>query len=249
VTQPGHHIDDELLSAHADGQLSDAELPAVQRHLASCEVCREHLEGFRQVAKLLRRLPELELPRDFSLGPRLVSEPSNVVRLQRWYVATRLAAASLAAVFVLLSAGTLYIDLRPGGSPTAAETKPQVLSDLAPTSAAQPAVAVRAAAPAASPAAAVAPASGAAAPRPAVAPQADDQVAAATSVRALPTPIPTPVPTPAPVAAPAPAAALQAADPAAPFRTAAAAVGVLAVLALLLTLVVRHRLRRRLTQI
>ena len=59
---------------------------------------------------MLRQLPEVDPPRDFSLGPRLVADPPNVIRLQRWYTATRAAAASLAAVFVLLVAGTLYVD-------------------------------------------------------------------------------------------------------------------------------------------
>jgi hypothetical protein len=253
-----NHLDDEQLSAHADNALSPQETAEVQAHIATCSECQERLDGFRAVASLLRRLPEVEPPRDFALGPRLLVDPPNVVRLRRWYTATRAAAGSLAAVFVLLSAGTLYIDSRPATSaPTAEVSKPQVLSapgdanagQSAPTPGVAPAAAQRAAVPAASPVApapALAPAAGAAA-RPASPPQSDDQVAATTSVRPLPTqpPTPTPAPTARPISVPAVIPVASAADPAAPLRTGAAVVGVLAVLALLATFIVRHRLVRQ----
>jgi len=252
VTHASQHLDDEVLSALVDEQLSPNESAAAVEHLAACVDCSERLEGFRSVAALMRRLPEVDLPRDILLGPRLVVDPPNVVRLRRWYTATRAAAASLAAVFVLLSAGTLYIDSRPAASAPAAEVaRPQVLSAPSDANAnpPQPAVAQRAAVPQASPAApapALAPASGAAA-RPASAPQPDDQIAATTSVRPLPTPPPTPMPTAAPVI-PAPIRQVALADdPAAPIRTSAVVAGLLAVLALLATFVVRHRLRHHTT--
>jgi anti-sigma factor RsiW len=248
VTQPTNHVDGEILSALVDNQVSADEAARIDAHLAACPECQERLEEFRSVSALLRRLPSVVPPRDFALGPRLLVDPPNVIRLRRWYTVTRTAAASLAAVFVLLSAGTLYVDSRPGGAADGEVARPQVLSAPAasnPTSA--PAAARPAAAPVASPAAALQPAAGAAAQRPAAAPpQADDQVAATTSSRPLPTPPPpTLAPGPAPVRVAVPAAAPAPPDPAAPLRTGAATVGVLAGLLLLGTLAIRHRLQRQ----
>lgn len=246
------HLEDETLSALVDEQLAADAAEAARAHLETCAECQERLEGFRSVAGLLRELPEITPPRDFKLGPRLAdvgADPPNVVRLQRWYTATRTAAAALAAMFVLLSAGTLYVDSqRTPPSQLASAARPAVApaSGAASSGAAPPAtVGARAAAqPAVSAASPVAPAAPAAArPAPQTNPQADDQQAASTSVSALP---PTPVPTPVPTAIPAPVSAAPATAPldqAAPLRTAAVAVGVFAVLALLLALIVRHRLR------
>lgn len=244
MSQPTDHLDDELLSALVDAELSPDETAFAQSHLAACAECSERLAGFRSVAVLVQRLPELEPPREFALGPRLLVDPPNVIRLRRWYTATRATAASLAAVFVLLAAGALYIDARPGVVPAAQVAKPQVLSS-APASAAPPAAAPRAAVPQASPA--LAPAAGAAAaPRPAAPSQPDDQVAATTSVRSLPTLAPTPtavVPLARVVDAAQPS---EAGDPAGPVRLAAIAIGVLAAVSVLATLAVRRRLLRQL---
>jgi hypothetical protein len=210
-------------------------------------------------------LPILEPPRSFALGPRALADPPNVIRLRRWYTATRVAAGSLAAVFVLLSVGTLYVDSRPSAGGAAAVTslksQPEIVSSPA---AAQPpggAFGAPAAQTAPQPAGATAndaqtarqsapaaggPAPPAPAPRPAAAGEASDQVAAATTVRPLPTPVPTPLPAPAPTLAPPPAERSRAEprlDAGAPLRTAAVVVGVLTVVTLLATAVVRHRLR------
>jgi hypothetical protein len=104
------HLADDLLSALVDEELSPAELQAARAHLAICVECSERLALLRAVKDLLQHLPEVAPPRDFSLGPRVVVDPPNVVRLERWYTATRALAASLAAVFVLLVGGTVYMD-------------------------------------------------------------------------------------------------------------------------------------------
>jgi hypothetical protein len=252
--QPASHIDDDALSAFVDQELGPEETARTGAHLETCTDCQERLDGLRSVAVLLRRLPEVEPPRDFALGPRLVAEPPNVVRLKRWYTAARVAATALAAVCVFLLAGTLYFDAK-SAPPTRVEApRPVSLAAPAAAPAALPppaASAPRAASPESSqaaPAAAQAPASAAAgdaAPHPNVisTPQADDQVAAATSVSPLPTPPPTPVPT----AVPAPVAAVVAtaeSSPGAPFGLGALAAGILAIIALLIALVARQRLQR-----
>jgi hypothetical protein len=268
VTQPASHIDDDVLSAFVDQQLSTDDLARARAHLETCADCQERLDGFRSVATLLRQLPEVEPPRDFALGLRLVGEPPNVVRLRRWYAAARITAAGLAAVFVCLLAGTLYLSAQPA-APAASVARPQTLS--APVAATpNPAVAARSQAAAPQPQAAQQPqavppsqtgssqvgsaqpqaaqpqpADGvAAAPHPAtLSAQSDDQVAAATSVSPLPTPPPTPVPTA--VAAPVAAAVATAESaPGAPLGLGALGIGVLAIVALLIALVARHRLQR-----
>lgn len=238
---PGDHLVDESLSALVDGQLSADGARHARAHLDACSACQMRLDELRSVIDLLRQLPEVEPPRSFALGPRLLEAPPNVVRLRRWYTVARASAASLAAVFVALSASALYIDSQqaPARVPETLANRPQAAAPV-PTAIvpSAPTVAARAAAPA--PAAAIRPA----APAPTGADS--DQIAAATSIGPLPTPVPTPTPTPSPTPLPAPpprpvpAAQL---DTAAPLRTAAALVGLLAVLTLLATLLVRHRLQ------
>ncbi|HEY0583374.1 MAG TPA: hypothetical protein VGE94_14410, partial [Chloroflexota bacterium] len=117
MTQSGEHLTDEQVSAFIDAQLAPEEAALVGDHLAACLLCQEHADDLRSLVAVLGGLPELELPRDFALPasvrPRVITEPPNVVRLRRWYTTVRVGAASLAAAFVFLSLGTLYIDSRP----------------------------------------------------------------------------------------------------------------------------------------
>jgi predicted anti-sigma-YlaC factor YlaD len=239
-------MDDDALSAFVDEQLGPDEYARVSAHLQTCSECQDRLDGFRSVAALLRRLPDLDPPRDFSLGPRLVVESPNVVHLRRWYAASRVAAAALAAVFVVLAGFTLFVDSRPEAAVRTAASAPALAARTEPTETAVPAAA-RPVAPAAQPPV-QAPAAGvgaAASPHPTPSgAEADDQVAAAaTAAIPLPTPIPTPVPTAVAVAV----AALVSSSPpdaGAPLRAGAILVGLLAVVALLLAVVIRHRLQR-----
>jgi hypothetical protein len=211
------HLSDETLSALID---EPGPRPA---HLASCAQCEQRLAELRTVVVLLRQLPEVEPPRDFSVGPRL-ARSSGVARLERWYTFARAAGASLAAVFVLLVGGAAYLDAT---APPPAQVAPRAA--LAPTSPPPPSAALsqRAAAPAPAPAGAGDAQSGS-----------SDQVIATTSARPLPTLTPATFPPVAAISRQAPAG-----DPGAPLRLAASIIGPLAGLSLLLTLVVRHKLR------
>lgn len=232
MSVPGDHLDDDMLSSLLDDQITPSERLAAEAHLSTCAECEARIEEFRSVVALVRALPPLDLPRDFTLGPRLLVDPPNVVRLRRWYTATRAAAGALAAIFVFLAAGTLYVDSRPAPVATqgSAAARPAVVP--------QPAAGLSApATPTLRSAAGSAPAAAQRAP---LNPQADDQVAAATSVSPLPTQVPTPMPTAVPVPQTSPALVVP--DSAAPLRTSAAIAGLLAVLTLLAALIVRHRL-------
>ena len=225
MTQPASHIDDDVLSALVDQQLSSGRGRARQR--PSRDV--PGVPGTpRRVAlggdAAATRCPSVEPPRDFSLGPRLVVDPPNVVRLRRWYTATRVAAGALAAMFVFLVAGTLFVDSRPGRAPRSNRPDQRSSAPAANSQAVAPTVAARAAAPAA-------PAAGlSSAPRPAANPQADDQVAAATSVSPLPTPVPTPLPTAGPRAHQRAECGVRRPDSSLTLGTAAVAAGLLALI-------------------
>ena len=52
----------ELISAHLDGELTDAERGIVERHLADSVECREYLEQLRQQQSLLASIPRHKLP-------------------------------------------------------------------------------------------------------------------------------------------------------------------------------------------
>lgn len=241
MTHDAAHIDDEILSAFVDDQLTPDEKAQVQAHLDACSACQQRLEELLAVATLLRRLPDVDLPRDFSLGPRRVADPPNVTRLRRWYTVTRVGAATLAAAWLFLSAGALYVDSRP--APAVVElAQPRAASAPAPTVQSVPATPTTAARSAA--------AGNAAAPARPVSnasqanPRSDDQVEAVTSVNSLPTQVPTPSPTALPRVVVVAPVSVTLGDPAAPLRLAATIAGVVAVLTLLATLIVRRRLRQ-----
>src|SRR5919198_3555379 len=134
MNNAGTHLGDETLSALLDGQLPLPEAHAARSHLSACTGCGSRLEGLRTVTQLLRALPEVETPRDFTIGPRLVGEPAvRYRRLQRWYTRLRTAASAMAAVFVLLLGANVYVDV---SRPRAPEERVAALRD-SPTEATQ----------------------------------------------------------------------------------------------------------------
>lgn len=70
------HLDPELLSAYIDHELSQADMAAVERHLADCGACRAEFAELRGLATLVRELPVYEPRRviDVSAYPRGGSE-------------------------------------------------------------------------------------------------------------------------------------------------------------------------------
>jgi hypothetical protein len=137
VTHPDHLVDEEL-SALVDGQLAPDELSRVQAHIGTCLACQARLAEMRELVGLLRSLRSVEPPRDFRIGPRLVVDPPNVIRLRRWYAWARVGAGALAAAFVFLSVGTLYVDSRPVPSSATLASKAQPASQTAPEAATVP---------------------------------------------------------------------------------------------------------------
>jgi Putative zinc-finger len=237
------HLADEQLSALVDGdraQLGPGERQAAQAHLDDCAACRRRLEELRAVVGLLRALPEVDPPRDFRLGPRLVGGSARVERLRAWYTGARLFAGAAAAACVVLLAANLYLAALAPAPGTAVLSAPGAGSRAAPAAA----PAARQAVPAAptAPLAGAAPTSAPAAAR--AAPAAADQAVpgAAPTVGA---PAAQPAAPAAPTSAPATATApgpLPGTDRAL-LGWGGALLGALAVVALALALVLRRRLR------
>ncbi len=112
--------------ASRPSQLPPDEVSRAQAHLGTCSDCQARLADMQELVGLLRALPSIDPPRDFRLGPRLVADPPNVIRLRRWYAWTRAGAGALAAAFVFLSVGTLYVDSRsvPSSATLASKAQP-----------------------------------------------------------------------------------------------------------------------------
>jgi anti-sigma-K factor RskA len=103
----------ELAAAYALDALDPSERREFEAHLASCEQCREELEGLRDAAAALAYVPEGPAPppalRDRVLERVRAEGSSNVVPLRRRWalpVAMTVAVAATAAAVVLALWGT-----------------------------------------------------------------------------------------------------------------------------------------------
>jgi hypothetical protein len=67
---------EELLSAYLDGQVADSERTELERLLAEDPALRVELEALRHTVRLLREMPQLDVPRNFIL-PRSVAAPAR----------------------------------------------------------------------------------------------------------------------------------------------------------------------------
>lgn len=111
-----HEWVQERLSEHLEGSLPAVEEERVQRHLATCEACRDVRAGLSEVRALARRLGPIDPPRD--LWPRVAAARSKQApaRLARFsFSVPQLAAA--AVVLVTLSASSAWWAMG-GGVPT-----------------------------------------------------------------------------------------------------------------------------------
>ena len=69
----------ERLSAYLDNEVDEAERTALERHLPTCEECRDALDELRQTRSLLRALPAPVSPRSF-LIPETGAVPQPITR-------------------------------------------------------------------------------------------------------------------------------------------------------------------------
>jgi anti-sigma factor RsiW len=119
------HLDDELLSAHLDGALDDAERARVEEHLGACAGCLHREALMRGTTRAVAGLPEELTPRllDLSFLPPTPGRVLDLPRSRRWRPPPW-AVPTAAAAAVLLVAGSLAtVALRhPGGGAATALT-------------------------------------------------------------------------------------------------------------------------------
>jgi hypothetical protein len=82
VTKQGdEHLTIEQRSAFLDKQLSSQEQAIVDAHLRDCQQCRQALAELRQTVALLHALPQVEVPRSFTLPARTAAvqeQPAHI---------------------------------------------------------------------------------------------------------------------------------------------------------------------------
>jgi hypothetical protein len=122
ATADGQQHVHEVLSSFIDGDLSESDMRAVERHLASCASCQADYRTLLLTVRALRSLPSQPVPRAFTI-PAEEAAPRRANAI-RWL---RLSTGALAAAFVAVLALRLLLPTatepgisRPAAVPTAA---------------------------------------------------------------------------------------------------------------------------------
>ena len=115
LRRPMDHIDAETIAVWLDTpeDLTPEERAAIEQHLLSCEECQQVADELRVIVAAMSNLPDIALPRSFSLsgdlarqGPAGAREPTLLVPVSRWHErqirALRWATAAAAVLFVLV---------------------------------------------------------------------------------------------------------------------------------------------------
>ena len=89
------------LYGYLEGELSPAEMENIEGHLDSCQKCREALAERRLLSEAASRLPDLEMPADFTERVMAAIIPARR-RIPVWLVATVAGLSSL--MFLILVA-------------------------------------------------------------------------------------------------------------------------------------------------
>lgn len=89
------------LSRYLDHDLSPRRWRRVERHLQSCSYCRKQLAQMRAVRSLLRRAPDVQPPRDFTLSAEAVPARAGKLWYPRLRAATTVLAVLVLAIFAL----------------------------------------------------------------------------------------------------------------------------------------------------
>lgn len=109
----------ERLSAYLDGQLTPADLSALERHISTCARCTDELAELRRLVALLHAMPAPQLPRAFTL-PETGSRGMGG-RTGRWTAVaavTQWAGGVAAAAGVVLLLGAALAGLTGHGTAT-----------------------------------------------------------------------------------------------------------------------------------
>jgi len=95
-----------LLSLYLDGEVSEAERAGIEGHLDSCEKCRSEVETLRKTIALVKSLPPVKAPADFTAGVMkgISLEPAEVRHASFWITSAKIlfpVAAAAAVLFVV----------------------------------------------------------------------------------------------------------------------------------------------------
>ena len=106
MTKPRISLPDlELLSAYLDGQLNPHRKAALETHLRTDPVLRKHLDELRNTRQMLRSLPRLRAPHNFTLSAQAAGKRSPS-RLPALFGAV---SALSSALLILLVIGSLIL--------------------------------------------------------------------------------------------------------------------------------------------
>ena len=125
--------DFERLSAYLDGELPDEERMALEAELESNNTLRAELASIEQTIRLIQALPELQVPRDFTLTREMLQEPdstpANMVAMPK-QSRTNIWLAT-AAMFVVVIAGALLFTSAMGDAEGTRNQPVDLLQDAA----------------------------------------------------------------------------------------------------------------------
>lgn len=119
-------------SAYMDGRLAPRDRQALERHLEGCAACQANLESLQRLVALVRRLPQVPVPRSFALA----HAPARAPRWDSRYAAP-LRYSTAAAALLLLVVVTSDVLTRP--STVSAPRAPATAGPELARSAAEPA--------------------------------------------------------------------------------------------------------------
>ena len=106
MTPPRISLPDlEMLSAYLDGQLNPHRKAALEAHLRTDPILRNHLDELRTTRHMLRALPRLRAPHNFTLSPQAAGKRSPS-RLPALFGAV---SALSSALLILLVIGSLIL--------------------------------------------------------------------------------------------------------------------------------------------
>lgn len=126
------------LAAYLDGRLDARQRARIERHLAECSACRAELAELRQTVSLLKQLPLLPVPRNFTLPASAQAQRRSFVRWNAAFGALRGATVAVALALFLFASGDLLFSVgvlrqgREAPSPQAMMA-PQAASEVEPT--------------------------------------------------------------------------------------------------------------------
>ena len=130
-----------LLSSYIDGEASARQAKRLEQHLAGCEESRLELEALRATVGLIRELPELQVPRSFSLVSPPVAARAPLRLAWATGIATSMAALLVVALLVGDTLGVLNQATEIGQTPAAVSVAAAPAAPAPAPEAALPAVA------------------------------------------------------------------------------------------------------------